>query len=157
MVIRTKKYQLKSKTYIRLGFQNILREQWWVFLIALAICTGYLFIASAWWFIGALIGLVLYGLFWLIQFAGLTQLEQGKILFERLSYEITSQQVLIKLSTKQGMPLKWDQIKRAKKGKDYFLLAVSKAQLIHLPFKIFNSENERKFLETILRRKGYIK
>jgi hypothetical protein len=151
------KYQLKSKTYIRLGFQNILKEQWWVLLIALAICAGYFIIPSAWWFIGAGIGLVLYGLFWLIQFAGLTQLEQGKILFERLSYEITSQQVLIKLSSKQGMPIKWDQIKRASKGKDSFVLAVSKAQLIHLPFKIFNSENERKFLETILRRKGYIK
>ena len=157
MIIKTKKYQLKSKTYIKLGLLNIVRQQWWVFLIALAICAGYLFIPSAWWFIGAGIGLLLYFLFWLIQFAGLTQLEQGKILFERLSYEITSQQVMIKLSSKQGMPLKWDQIKRAKKGNDYFLLAVSKAQLIHLPFKIFNSENERKFLETILKRKGYIK
>jgi len=157
MVIKTRKYQLKSKTYIKLGFENILKEQWWVFLIALAICGGYVFIPSAWWFIGAGIGLVLYGLFWLIQFAGLTQLEQGKILFERLSYEITSQQILIKLSSKQGMPIKWEQIKRASKGKNSFILAVSKAQLIHLPFKIFNSENERKFLETILRRKGYIK
>ena len=157
MIIKTKKYQLKSKTYIKLGLLNIVRQQWWVFLIALAICGGYLFIPSAWWFIGAGIGLLLYFLFWLIQFAGLTQLEQGKILFERLSYEITSQQVMIKLSSKQGMPLKWDQIKRAKKGNYYFLLAVSKAQLIHLPFKIFNSENERKFLETILKRKGYIK
>jgi len=157
MVIKTRKYQLKSKTYIKLGFENILKEQWWVFLIALAICGGYVIIPSAWWFIGAGIGLVLYGLFWLIQFAGLTQLEQGKILFERLSYEITSQQILIKLSSKQGMPIKWEQIKRASKGKNSFILAVSKAQLIHLPFKIFNSENERKFLETILRRKGYIK
>jgi hypothetical protein len=33
----------------------------------------------------------------------------------------------------------------------------AKAQLIHLPFKIFNSENERKFLTSILRNKGLLK
>ena len=74
-----------------------------------------------------------------------------------MSYEITSQQVLIKVSAREGMPMKWDQIKRAYIGKDYFLLMVNKAQLIHLPFKIFNSENERKFVTSILRTKGYIK
>ena len=157
MIIRTKKYQLPSKTYIRMGFKNIIKEQWWVLLIALAICAGYLIIPSAWWFIGAAIGLTLYILFWLIQFAGMTQLEQGKILFERLNYEITSQQILIKISSKQGMPIKWDQVKRAFKGKNYFLLVISKAQLIHLPFRVFNTENERKFMETILRRKGFLK
>lgn len=157
MIIRTRKYQLPTKTYIRLGFKNILNEQWWVFIIALAICGGYFIIPSAWWFIGAGIGLVLYLLFWLIQFAGITQLEQGKLLFERLGYEITSQQILIKLTSKQGMPIKWDQVKKAYKGKNYFLLVVSKAQLIHLPFRIFNTENERKFMETILKRKGFIK
>lgn len=61
------------------------------------------------------------------------------------------------MSAREGMPMKWDQIKRAYIGKDYFLLMVNKAQLIHLPFKIFNSENERKFVTSILRTKGYIK
>jgi hypothetical protein len=55
------------------------------------------------------------------------------------------------------MPLKWDQIQRAKVGKDFYLLFVNKAQLIHLPFKIFNTDNERKFLGSILRTKGLIK
>jgi len=34
---------------------------------------------------------------------------------------------------------------------------VNKAQLIHLPFKIFNTENERKFLLSILKNKGLVK
>lgn len=84
-------------------------------------------------------------------------MEQNKILFERLSYEINSQQVLVKVNTRQGMPLKWDMIKDARIGKDYFVLIVSKAQLVHLPFRIFNTENEKKFVETILKRKGYVK
>jgi hypothetical protein len=157
MIVKTKKYQLDSKTYIKLGLLNVLRQQWWVFLIAIAICMGYFWIPSWWWIIGAGIALLLYILFWVIQFAGVTQLEQSKMLFDRLAYEISSQQILIKLNTRQGMPLKWDQIKSAKAGKDYYLLVVNKAQLIHLPFRIFKTENERKFVGSILKRKGFIK
>lgn len=157
MNIRTRKYQLETSTYIKTALVAVLKEQWWVGLIYLGICAGYLWIPNWWWIIGASIALVLYILFWLIQFAGVTQLEQGKILFQKLSYEINSQQILIKLNSKQGMPMKWDQIKRAQKGKDAFVLFVSKAQLIHLPFRIFNSENEIKFLESVLKRKGYLK
>ena len=157
MIIRTKKYQLATNTYIKIGFSNVLREQWWVFIIYLAICAGYFLIPNWWWVIGASIALVLYTLFWVIQFAGVTQLEQSKFMFEKLSYELSSQQVLLKLNAKQGMPLKWDNIKSAKSAKDHFLLQVNKAQLIHLPHKIFNSTNEVKFFETVLKRKGYIK
>lgn len=157
MIVKTKKYQLSTKKYIKLGMLNILRSQWWVILIALAIASMTFVIPSNWWWIGSLIAFVLYGLFWLIQFAGVPQLEQNKILFERLNYEITSQQILIKLNPKQGMPMKWENIKRVFVGKDFFLLVLSKAQFIYLPFKIFNSDNERKFMETILRRKNYIK
>lgn len=157
MIVKTRKYKLETSTYIKLAMKNILREQWWVFLIALAIMCGYFIIASIWWIIGALIALVLYILFWLIQFAGVTQLEQNKILFDKLSYEINSQQILIKVNPKQGMPLSWANIKKAEVTKDAYVLFVSKAQLIHLPFRIFNTDNERKFVETILRRKGYIK
>jgi len=123
----------------------------------MAICLLYLWIPSFWWIFGGLLAYGLYVLFWLIQFYGVTQLDQGKMLFERFAYEITSQQVVMKLNAREGMPLKWDQIKRAKAGKDYYLLFVNKAQLIHLPFKIFNTENERKFLASILKTKGLIK
>ncbi|MDN5216245.1 YcxB family protein [Fulvivirgaceae bacterium BMA12] len=157
MIVKTKKYKLETGTYIKMALTNILKEQWWVFLIAIVIACGTFILPSNWWWIGSLIALALYLLFWVIQFAGVTQMEQSKVLFDKLGYEITSQQVLIKLNNKQGMPIKWDNIKSAKKGKDYFLLVVSKAQMIHLPFKVFKTENEIKFIETILRRKGYIK
>jgi hypothetical protein len=157
MIIKTKKYKLPTGTYIKLALKNVLLEQWWVIPIALAIASGAFFIFSWWWIIGAVLGYGLFVLFWLIQFAGVTQLEQSKILFEKLSYEINSQQILIKVNTKQGMPIKWENVRKAIIGKDYFLLIITKAQLIHLPFKIFNTEHEKKFMETILKRKGYIK
>lgn len=157
MIVKTKKYQLNTGTYIKIAMVNVLKKQWWVFLIAIAIMCGYFFIPNIWWIIGPIIGLVLYLLFWLIQFAGVTQMEQSKILFERLSYEINSQQVLIKISSKQGMPIPWDQIKSAKIGKDSITLVVNMAQIIYLPAKVFKTDNERKFVETILKRKGYVK
>ena len=140
-----------------MAMMNILLQQWWVFLIAIAIGCMTFVIPSNWWWIGALIALVLYWLFWLIQFSGVTQLEQNKMLFERLTYEISSKEIMIKLNPRQGMPVKWETIKKVKAGKDYFLLIMSKAQFIYLPFRVFRSDNERKFTETILRRKEYIK
>jgi len=157
MIVRTKNYRLEKKTYIRLALVSVLKQQWWVSLIVLAICAGYFFVPSIWWFIGALTGAGLYLLFWWVQFYGVTQLDQGKMLFERFSYEITSQQILMKLNAREGMPMKWDQIKSAKIGKDYILLVINKAQLVHLPFKIFNTDNERKFVLSILRNKGLTK
>lgn len=157
MIVRTKNYRLEKKTYIRLALASVLKQQWWVALIVLAICAGYFWVPSIWWFIGAFIGAGLYLLFWWVQFYGVTQLDQGKMLFERFSYEITSQQILMKLNAREGMPMKWDQFKRAKVGKDYILLVVNKAQLVHLPFKIFNTDNERKFVLSILKTKGLTK
>jgi hypothetical protein len=157
MIVKTKKYQLTSGTYIKIGMQNILREQWWVLLIPVAISCMMFLIPSHWWWIGSLTALILYGLFWLIQFAGVSQLDQNKIMFEKFNYEITSQQIMMKLNIKQGMPVKWETIKKAMKTKKAFLLVISKAQFIYLPYRIFNSDNEIRFMDSILRRKGYLK
>ena len=157
MIVKTKKYKLETGTYVKEALTNVLLKQWWVNLIVIALCSGYYFLPNQWWFWGTAIAVVLYLLFWVIQFVGVTQLEQSKILFEKLSYEISSAQVMIKLTTKQGMPIKWDQIKTAKMNKKRIVLIVNTAQMIYLPFKVFKTENERKFVETILKRKGYLK
>lgn len=157
MIVKTKKYKLETGTYVKEAMTNVLIKQWWVGLIVIALCSGYFIIPNLWWFWGTAIALIIYLLFWVIQFTGVTQLEQSKILFEKLSYEISSQQVLIKLTSKQGMPIKWDQIKSAKINKKRIVLVVNMAQMVYLPFTVFKTENERKFVETILKRKGYLK
>ncbi len=156
MIVKTKKYKLETGTYIKMGLKNILKEQWWVVLIAVAIACGYFWIPSWWWISMAIVAYLLYILFWVIQFAGVTQMEQNKVMFDKLAYEIDSRQVLLKINSKQGMPINWSMIKRAEITKDAFILVMGKAQFIHLPFKIFNTDNERKFVETILKRKGFI-
>ncbi len=55
------------------------------------------------------------------------------------------------------MQMKWDMIKEAYKEKDGFLLVLSKAQFLHWPFTIFNSENDLRRTESILRRKNLLK
>jgi hypothetical protein len=157
MLVKTRNYRMEKKDYIRLAFKNVLLQQWWVGLIVIAICLGFIWVQSIWWFIAAIVGAGLYLLFWWLQFYGVTQLDQGKMLFERYSYEISSQQILMKLNAREGMPIKWDQIKKAQIGKDHFLLFINKAQLIHLPFKIFTTENEKKFVMSILKTKGLTK
>src|SRR5690348_10994837 len=158
MIVKTKNYKLEKKIYINLALKSVLKQQGWIAgVAALVICMGYIWIPSIWWFIGAFIGLGLYLLFWWVQFYGVTQLDQGKMLFEKFSSEITSQQILMKINPREGMPLKWDQIQRANTGKDFFVLYVNKAQLIYWPFKIFNSENDRKFVASVLRAKGLVK
>ncbi|SFB51564.1 YcxB family protein [Algoriphagus aquimarinus] len=157
MIVKTKKYQLPTGTYIKIALVNVLKQQWWVIPIAVAIAFGYFWIPSIWWIIGAVLAYGLYVLFWAIQFTGVTQMEQNKVIFDKMAYEIDSRQILMKINTKQGMPVQWNMIKSAEKRKDAYLLYMSKAQFIHLPFRIFNSENERKFMETILKRKELIK
>src|SRR6218665_4095547 len=157
MIVKTKNYRLEKNLYIKLALKAILRQQWWVSLIVLAICLGFVWIQSIWWFVAAFVGAGLYLLFWWIQFYGVTQLEQGKMLFEKFQYEISSQQIVMKINPREGMPVKWDQIQHAQIGKDFFLLTLNKAQIIHLPFRIFNTDNERKFVASILKTKGLVK
>lgn len=156
MIIKTKKYKLPTSTYIRVAFLNIMREWWWVWIIPVVVLAGFSAFGLWGWGIGIALTLsILYILFWLAQFAAVTQHENTKILFDRFSYEITSRQILIKLDQKRGMPIQWDQIQRARIGKDHFLLILSRVQMIYLPFNIFK-EHEMKLMEKILNRKSLL-
>ncbi len=154
MLIKTKKYRINIKKYIFLALKNILMEQWWVCTIPLAMGLGSIIWKSHWFWIIAIIGYILYWLFWLIQFFGVTQIDQNKIIFENFIYEITSQKILMKINTKKGMPITWSQVQKGFVGKDYFLLVLSKAHFIYLPYKIFYSNTEIKFFTSLLKKKN---
>lgn len=159
MIVKTKKTQLEKNTYIKIGLISALLQYWYAipvpFLIG-AIAFAY---PKYWvWFVViAVVVAILYVLFWVIQFVGVTQLPQNKLMFDKMWYEIDSRFILLKINAREGMQLNWDQIKKAQKGKDYFVLFVSIAQIVHLPFKSFNSENDIKFTEALLKRKGLLK
>ena len=68
MIVKTKNYRLEKNIYVRTAFVAVLKQQWWVSLIVVAIALGYVWIASWWWFFAALFGAGLYLAFWWIQF-----------------------------------------------------------------------------------------
>jgi hypothetical protein len=155
MIIKTKKYQLAKNTYIKIALVNALKKQWWAFLIALGICA---FTFVSYWFLAlGILGAVLFVAFWAIQFAGITQVDQYKVLFDKYTYEIDGRQILIKMNDKQGMQMKWENIQTVDKTKEAYILYVSKGQFVYLPFKIFNSDNDINFFEALLKRKSLVK
>ena len=158
MTVKTKKYGLPTKQYINMCLKSILKEFWWVWFVPLAIMLLPIFVSGAFWwcFSISLVLIIGYWAFWYIQFTAITQLEQYKILFEKFVYEIDSRQILMKINAKEGNMLTWDKIQKAEKSKDAFILTLSRAQFIYLPFDIFKNDLELKFVETILRRKGLI-
>lgn len=162
MNIKTKKYELSPKVYRRLGMRYIFRKQWWlpaaIFggVILLNVLINLLGYKNWWIYTLAPIGAWFWYLFWWIQYTGIPQMPQNKVMFEKYAYEINSQQILVRKSQQEGMVFKWDIIKQAFKLSDAFLLVISKGQFLHFPFKIFNSEGEIKFLEAILQRKNLL-
>jgi hypothetical protein len=162
MLIKTKKYELTPKMYRRVGMQYILRKQWWlpvaifVGIIALNVIINALGYKNWWIYTLAPLGAWLWYLFWWIQYTGIPQLPQNQVMFEKYSYEISSQNILMKKTPQEAMMFKWDLIKEAHKSKDAITLVISKGQFLHFPFKMFNSDNEIKFLETILIRKNLL-
>ncbi|MBC7387711.1 MAG: YcxB family protein [Opitutaceae bacterium] len=157
MTIKTKKYQLKKNEYIKMALLMVLKKTWWYGFGPLAFIILGFFVPYGGWYIGfGIIAALLFVAFWAIQFVGVTQMEQNKVMFEKLAYEIDSRFIVIKLNTKQGMQMNWDTIQKAEKQANAFLLIVNKAQFLHFPFSMFNSESDIKFFEALLKRKNLI-
>lgn len=160
--IKTKKYALDKQTYINTSLKQVWKQQWfWAFVpLALIILNVVLNLTGwypNWWiYLVVVLGAVLYGLFWLVQFTGITQLEQYKPLFQRFAYEIDSRQILLKSSQTEAGMMKWDMVKSAYKDKNAYVLVISRGQFLYLPFSIFNSEHDLKLMERILKQKGLI-
>ncbi|MBC8152933.1 MAG: YcxB family protein [Bacteroidetes bacterium] len=184
MIIKTKKYALDQKTYISLAMRQWLRDNWqWGFVpLGLILLNVVLNLTRAypnyWLYIVIVLLTVLYVLFWGIQFTGVTQSEQFKPMFQKYVYEIDSRQILMRVNAKEGGILKWNQIKNVVKNKEAYVLLMSnedavtgmalnplmkymarqmaRAQFLYLPYAIFTSDTDLKFMDTILRRKSLL-
>ncbi|MCY7352171.1 MAG: YcxB family protein [Cytophagaceae bacterium] len=161
--IKTKKYALPTKTYTSLALRHLWRAQWyWSFVpLALIVLNVVLNVAGwypNWWiYLVVVLGALLYVLFWGIQFTGVTQLEQNKPMFQRYVYEIDGRQILLRINAKEGGVIRWDMVQSVYKNKEAFVLVMGKHQFLYLPFSIFNSDNDLRFMESLLRRKELLK
>jgi hypothetical protein len=156
---KTKKYQVPVNTYVKIGLENVIRDWWWVFIIPVVLIAAGILIGGGWiWGLGitAVVSTILYIVFWGAQFYGLSHVPQGKVLFDKLSYEFEQKQIKILKSQKEGMMMPWENIKKVFKTKDAFILKLSMVQYIHIPFHIFQTENDLKFAEKLFERKGLL-
>jgi hypothetical protein len=184
MIVKTKKYALEQKTYINIALRQWLKENWkWLFIpLGLIILNIALYATGTfnhyWPAIVIFVLTILYVLFWAVQITGITQMEQSKPLFQKYVYEIDSRQILMRINAKEGGILKWSQISGAAKDKDAYILyldnsesmkgvkanwlartvtkGLAKAQFLYLPFSIFTSDNDLRFTEALLKRKGLL-
>ncbi|WP_460984250.1 YcxB family protein [Spirosoma fluminis] len=184
MIVKTKKYALDQKTYINIALRQWVKENWkWAFVpLGLIILNVILNVTGAyqnyWIYIVIVVLTILYVLFWAIQITGIAQMEQSKPLFQKYVYEIDSRQILMRINAKEGGILKWTQIDSVIKEKDAYILflnnddamrnvkanwiartvtkGLSKAQFLYLPFTIFTSDNDLRFTDALLRRKGLL-
>ena len=135
---------------------NRLRRKWWVVLLILACSIPAFYMGYKKWGIFCCVASFLYLGFGWVQFYAVTRMEQGKMLFKPFTYVISSKEILMKMNTKQGMPIGWDQIQKVKLRKKEFLFQINKAQFILLPYRIFKSEHHVKFIKHLLKRKKMI-
>lgn len=184
MIVKTKKYALDPKTYINIALRQWVKENWtWGFLpLALILLNVVLNLTGAypnyWIYIVIVLLTILYVLFWAVQITGISQMEQSKALFQKYIYEIDSRQILMRINAKEGGILKWNQINGVVKDKNAYILfldnaeamanvkanwiaktvtkGLAKAQFLYLPFSIFNSDNDLRFTEALLKRKGLL-
>ncbi len=162
MIVKTKKFALDKKIYIKKAFKNQMKTSWVWLLIPLAIVflgLGLHFsgVYKNWWImITAIIGGGLFVLFWYIQFYAATQLEQNKQMFDKFAYEIDSRQILVKINQKEGGVVKWESIISAEKDETGYFLHIGRGQFLHFANNVFNSEHDQKLLESILKRKNLL-
>ncbi|WP_400192926.1 hypothetical protein [Hymenobacter sp. B81] len=177
LAIRTKKHQLEKDTFTRMALTMVWKRDWWQALIPLVVLLlPALFVFSWWWVAAAVLVTVLYVLLRSAQVTGVTQMEQSKALFERVHYEMDQRQLLLRLNQEQGMRLTWDMIESVRRDKEAYVLFLKQPDLagqvagwrallakvmyvpvfLHLPTRIFNSPNDLRLFESILRRKGLL-
>lgn len=162
MIVKTKKFALDKKHYIRKAFAGQIDKMKIWFLIPAAVAVlglvlNFTGVYKNWWIlITAIIGAILFAAFWYLQFYAATQMEQNKQMFDKFAYEVDSRQILVKLNAKEGGVIKWDMIKSAEKDKTGFYLHMGRGQFLHFRTDVFNSEHDLKLFESILRRKSLL-
>ncbi|OWP64588.1 hypothetical protein CDA63_02185 [Hymenobacter amundsenii] len=177
MAIRTKKHKLDTNVYTRLALGRVWRREWWYALIPFAVGLLPAIIWHSWWWLALAFGLtLLYVLFRSAQITGVTQVEQTKPLFEKMAYEFDNKQIVLRRNEKEGMRLTWDMIGDVKREANGYLLALKTPELpadltgfkrwmartfdtpifVQVPDRIFNSANDQKLFDAMLRRKSLL-
>lgn len=156
---KTKKYQLPVKLFVTEGLKLVLARWWYAFLVPVAIILlSFIWPGGTGWFIGGAVLLtVLYVGFWLVQLYGVSVHPQGKTMFDRFWYEFHNQSIYLKKNDREGMEIKYEMLSGVKRTDQGYFLYMGKLQFLYVPLEVFNSPNDIKFTDMLLKRKGLLK
>ena len=153
MKIKTKYYMLPRNIFKNECYKEIFKTQWYVNFLLLSILGYgvYINMKSVW--ITSLVFEILYILFWIIQVTSVQYVPQAAVLFEKLSYIFSPENITIALDNNRFSQIEWNQILKIKCRKDYIVLFVSKIQLLYIPYSCFKSNLEKTMFIALLKTK----
>ncbi|UYZ58286.1 hypothetical protein [Hymenobacter latericus] len=178
LAVRTKKHQLDKNTFTRMALTQVWKRDWWQAVIPLVVLLlPAAFSFSWWWVAAAVLVAVLYVLVRSAQVTGVTQMEQSKVLFDRVSYEFDPRYIAMRSNEKdppRGM--NWETIESVRRDKDAYVLYLKQPDVadqisgwrlwlaklmwvpvfLHIPTRIFNSGKDQQMFENLLRRKNLL-
>lgn len=156
--IKTRKFRMEPAEFTKIAMSSSLKKLWWAFLIPIAIIAPGLYWMSALpWLLGtAVILTVLFVGLMYVFFKNFHTLPQGKMLFEKVAFYIDNQSMKVMVSEQEGMEVKYDLVKRLEVHPGKWVLFLSPVQFFIIPHTLFQSENDFKLAENILKRRGLI-
>ena len=96
---------------------------------------------------------LVYILFWLIQVYSIQYHPQSSVLFDKIIYTFSPEDIFINIDATKGAQIKWDQIIKIKYRDDYVLLFLSKIQMLYVPYYAFRSPLEKNLFLNLLKKK----
>lgn len=157
MEIQTKKYQLDTQLYLKISLLKVNKKWWWAWFVPVGIFGIFALASMYWWGLGvAVTVIILYWVFWLVQFVGITQHQQTKMFFDKYFYIINSKQILMMQTKEKGMPIAWEMVKSVQKERDAYILELSIAQFLYLPFSLFKTDQDLRVMDMFLVRKNLL-
>ncbi len=157
MEIQTKKYQLDTQLYLKISLLKVNKKWWWAWFVPVGIFGIFALASMYWWGLGvAVTVIILYWVFWLVQFVGITQHQQTKMFFDKYFYIINSKQILMMQTKEKGMPIAWEMVKSVQKESDAYILELSIAQFLYLPFSLFKTDQDLRVMDMFLVRKNLL-
>ena len=153
MRIRTKKYSTPKSIYKSECYREIFETQWWINVFILSIFGSGIYMNYLSVIITGITLEFVYVLFWLLQVYSIQYHPQGALLFDKLSYVFSPENIFINIDATRGAQINWDQVLKVKYRKDYVLLFLSKIQILYIPYNGFRSTLEKNLFLNLLKKK----
>ena len=158
MEIKTKKSAIPKGVYFCECYKEIILSQWWLLIIINTLLGYSIYSKTKWAIITVSVIEGIYFLFWVINLIGIQYLPQAKIIFSKVFYIFSDQDIKICIPNDNRINpdmavIQWEQIIKIKQKKQAFILFLAKAHIIYLPFSIFRSPLEKDLFVNILKTK----